>query len=402
MRAAYRPGDPEPWLGSFRRRSRSGGNDTAEDAQAPRSSGRLKVYLGFAAGVGKTYTMLEDAQAARQAGVDVVIGYVEPHARPATTALMAGLEVVPPLEISRGGATLRELDLDAILARQARVVLVDELAHTNAPGCRHAKRYEDVRTILESGADVWTTVNIQHLASLNDHVAAITHVRQRETIPDAVLAEADEVVTIDLPPEELRERIAQGRVYPRERIAAALDGFFRPDRLAALRELALREVAHVVEGRRVGQVGGADSPLAPNVESVADRLLILAAGRSGDDRVLRRGWRLARRLQCDVEVLHVVVEGVREAAERLRELRELCIFLSLPLEVLSASGHQAIGSVVAEHARKRRVTHVLAGAARDRRLPWRGSTLQAIMDALPWVDFIVIGDPARRHPEAEP
>ena len=361
------------------------------------------MYLGFAAGVGKTYTMLEDAQTAVRAGVDVVVGYVEPHARPATMALLEGLAVVPPLEVSRGSAVLRELDLDSVLARGARVVLVDELAHSNAPGCRHAKRYEDVREILASGADVWTTVNIQHLASLNHHVAAITHVRQRETIPDSVLTEeADEVVTVDLPPEELRERIAQGRVYPRERIAAALDGFFRQDRLAALRELALREVAHVVEDRRVGRLGGAESLLAPQVETVADHLLILAAGRPGDDRIIRRGWRMARRLQCAAEVMHVVVEGTREAAERLEEVRALCAFLSLPLQVATASGRRGIGAAVAAFARQHRVTHVLAGAARDRRLPWRGSTLQEIMDKLSWVDFIVVGDPARRGPDEAP
>lgn len=350
--------------------------------------------------MGKTYNMLEDAQRARAAGVDIVVGYVEPHARPATTALLHGLAVVPPRRVERGGAVLQEMDLEAVLARRARVVLVDELAHSNAPGSRNAKRFEDVRAILADGADVWTTLNIQHLESLNDQVAAITYVRQRETLPDSLLTEeADEVVAVDLPPEELRERISQGQVYPRERIPAALDGFFRQDRLTALREVALREMARVIEGHRVAEAGGEDSPLASTVRPVADRLLILAAGRPGDERVVRQGWRLARSLQCEAEVLHVVPEGARNAPERMEEIRQICALLSLPLLVMPATaGRHGVGEAVAAHARRHRVTHVLAGAARDRRLPWRGSTLQEIMDRMPWADFTVVGDPSRRFP----
>ena len=360
------------------------------------------MYLGFAAGVGKTYTMLEDAQRARVAGVDIVVGYVEPHARPETQALLEGLEVVPPRRVPIAGATFAEMDLEAVLARRARVVLVDELAHTNLPGSVHAKRFEDVRTILAAGSDVWTTVNVQHLESLNDQVAAVTHVRQRETLPDAFLSqEADEIVTVDLPPEELRERIRQGKVYPRERIGAALEGFFRQEHLTALREMALREMARLIEGRRVDSAGGADSPLAPGVAPVADRLLILAAGRPGDERLVRRGWRMARSLQCEAEVLHVVPAGA-EASPGLAELEQICQTLQVPLRLEPAPGiRYAIGECIAAYARQRRVTHVMAGAARDRRLPWRGSTLQEIMDRLPWVDFIVIGDPSRAPSEGE-
>lgn len=375
-----------------------GGADGPSPATGPgHRAGRLKVYLGFAAGVGKTYTMLEDAHRAAAAGADLVVGYVEPHLRPETTALLAGLEAVPTRHVVRAGTTFEDLDLDAVLRRHAQVVLVDELAHTNQPGSRNAKRYEDVREILAAGSDVWTTVNVQHLASLGDQVAAITHVRQRETLPDSFLfKEADEVILVDLPPEELRRRIAEGRVYPEGRIEAALGGFFREDRLTPLRELALRETARLIEGRRVDEAGGTDSPLLAAVAPVADRVLVLAAGRPGDERVVRQGWRIARSLQCEADVLHVSPDG-EPPGPRLAELREVCAALALPLRVeRAATGRHGVGEAVAAFVRRHRITHVLAGAARDRRLPWRGSTLQEIMDRLPWVDFIVVGDPARR------
>ncbi len=340
--------------------------------------------------MGKTYAMLEDAQRARAAGTDVVVGYVEAHDRPETAALLVGLEVVPPRRVAVGGTTLPEMDLEAVLARRARIVLVDELAHTNLPGSVHTKRYEDVRALLAAGADVWTTLNVQHIVSLHDQVAAIAGVHQRETVPDTVLREADEVVVVDLPPEELRARIEQGKVYPRQRVRAALEGFFREETLAALRELVLREMAQVVEGRRVrsaAQAGRLDS--AP----VADRLLILAAGRPGDERLVREGWRLARSLQCEAAVLHVQADGVAPALE---ELRATCEALSLPLRIERARpGRHGVGETVAAIAREGRITRLLAGGTRDRRLPWRGSTLQEIMDRLPWADFVVIGDPAR-------
>lgn len=373
---------------------------SAADGTGP-ARGHLKVYLGFAAGVGKTYTMLEDAGHARAAGVDVVVGYVEPHARPETTALLQGLEVIPTREVERGGARFHELDLEAVLARRAGVVLVDELAHTNTPGSRHAKRYQDVQDILDAGSDVWSTLNVQHLESLNDQVAAITHVRQRETLPDAFLRQADaEIIVVDLSPEQLRERIRQGKVYPHSRIATALEGFFRAERLTGLRELALREMAQLVEGRRLESAGGRDSPLAPGLVAVANHLLILAAARPGDERIVRQGWRLARSLQCSAEVVHIAPEGSPADPAHLEELRRTCGALALPLRVAPArAGRHGIGEAVGDLARELRATHVLAGATRDRRLPWRGSTLQEIMDRVPWADFVVVGDPARWQPQ---
>ncbi|MGB2710272.1 MAG: histidine kinase, partial [Conexibacter sp.] len=208
--------------------------------------GRLKVFLGMAAGVGKTYRMLQEGQAEAEAGRDVVIGYLEPHDRAETSALAIGLEVVPRRRVDYQGTQLEEMDLAAVLARAPELCLIDELAHTNATGVEHGKRYEDIADVLAAGIDVLSTVNVQHLESLNDQIAEATGTRVRETIPDGVLAAAHEIVLIDLPPEALVDRLRAGKVYPLERVETALQSFFRIEHLASLREVALRQVAEEV------------------------------------------------------------------------------------------------------------------------------------------------------------
>ena len=212
--------------------------------------GQYRILLGMAAGVGKTYRMLQEGQQAQGDGRDVVIGYLEPHDRPETAALAEGLELVPRLRAEHGGLELEEMDVDAVIARAPELALVDELAHTNAPGMRNEKRYQDIEEILDAGIDVISTVNVQHLESLNDAIFELTGVRVRETFPDRILDEADEVVLVDLTPEELQERLRAGKVYANERAEVALQNFFRHENLATLRELALREVAEDVEARR--------------------------------------------------------------------------------------------------------------------------------------------------------
>src|SRR5262249_49182474 len=212
--------------------------------EARQARGRLKIFFGYAAGVGKTYAMLEAAQRERAEGVDVVVGYVEPHGRPETEALLKGLEVQPARQVPYRGTTLREFDLDAALARHPKLILVDELAHTNAEGLRHAKRWQDVEELLEAGIDVYTTLNVQHIESLNDVIAQITGVTVRETLPDAVLERPDEIELIDLTPEELMERLKAGKVYLPEQAERALQHFFQKANLQALRELSLRQAAH--------------------------------------------------------------------------------------------------------------------------------------------------------------
>src|SRR5262245_25859301 len=213
----------------------------AEEARARR--GKLKIFFGYAAGVGKTYAMLEAARREKAAGVEVVVGYVEPHGRAEIEALLQGLETIPARTVPYRGVNLREFDLDAALKRRPALLLVDELAHTNAEGCRHAKRWQDVDELIEAGIDVWTTLNVQHIESLNDIIAQISGVTVRETIPDAVFERADELELIDITPEELAERLEAGKVYLPAQAERAIRQFFQKSNLVALRELSLRQAA---------------------------------------------------------------------------------------------------------------------------------------------------------------
>src|SRR5512135_1940562 len=221
--------------------------------------GKLKLYMGYAAGVGKTYRMLEDAQALKSQGIDVVIGYFEPHGRQATIEKTVGLEIVPRAKIKYRNSVFEEMDSNAILARRPEVCLVDEFAHTNVPGSPRAKRWEDIELLLDAGIDVLTTMNIQHLESLNDQVWQITGIRVRETIPDWVVQQTDEVVVIDLSPRALLHRLERGVIYDRDKVERALQNFFRESTLVALRELALRETAHELEHRVTKEEAAADS-----------------------------------------------------------------------------------------------------------------------------------------------
>ena len=241
--------------------------ETAAHHEAARASGRghHKVFIGMAAGVGKTYRMLQEGHAEKDGDRDVAIGYMEPHKRPETSALADGLETLPRRRVTYRDTELEEMDLPGVLARAPEVALIDELAHTNPPGLEHEKRYEDVADVLEAGIDVFSTVNVQHLESLNDQVAELTGTRVRETIPDAVLGAADEVVLIDLTPEALIARLRAGKIYPGENIEAALNNFFTVENLLALREVALRQVAQEVEAKRLV----VEEPLGTREERVA-------------------------------------------------------------------------------------------------------------------------------------
>ena len=248
--------------------------------------GRYRILLGMAAGVGKTYRMLQEGRHALEEGRDVAIGYLEPHDRPETSALAEGLEVVPRLRAQHGEVALEEMDVDAVIRRAPELALIDELAHTNAPGMRNEKRYQDIDEVLAAGIDVISTVNIQHLESLNDAIFELTEIRVRETFPDSVLEEADEVILVDLTPEALQERLRAGKVYPRERAEVALNNFFQADRLSSLRELALREVAEDVGQRRTARTL---EPLSR--QAVGERVLALVEPQPKSQRIMRRAWR---------------------------------------------------------------------------------------------------------------
>jgi two-component system sensor histidine kinase KdpD len=362
--------------------------------------GRLKVFLGAAAGVGKTFAMLGEARDLKAAGVDVVVGYLEPHGRRATEQRAAGLEVAPRRAARVGGRTFTEMDTDWLLQRAPQLCLVDELAHANLEGGRHAKRWQDVEELLAAGIDVFTTVNIQHLESLNDKVFEITGVRVRETFPDRLLHQADEVVLTDLPPEALRERIAQGRVYAPEKVRAALTNFFRTDNLTALRALALREVAEQEEGSLSGTEPAKEEPV-----SLGERVMVGIDGRPNSAGLVRRAARMARRSGGRLYVLHVEPEDERESPEahqRVDEAEQLGARLGAT--VLRRGGDVAAEIVAA--ARELGVTQIVLGESHRPR--WKelvGQTIIArILRETDGVDVHIIADERARsaRPAAGP
>jgi two-component system sensor histidine kinase KdpD len=339
-----------------------------------------KIFLGMAAGVGKTYRMLAEAQAQAEAGIDTVVGLLETHARAETEALAEGLEVIPRRRVSYRGVSLEEMDLPAILARKPELCLIDELAHTNAPGLEHPKRYEDIADVLAAGIDVYSTVNVQHLESLNDQVAELTGVRVRETVPDEELGKADEIVLVDLPPADLIQRLRDGKVYPLARVPTALGGFFRIENLRALREVALRQVAETVEAGRLVREGGEPA--------IAERLLALAG--LDDERVVRRAWRSAQRLSGELDVL-VVRDGEPSAEERTRleALRRLTSVLGAHLIV--EEGGDPI-PILERVVRERGITYVLL--AEPPRQRFREPLVMRILKALPHVDVRIVRERA--------
>jgi two-component system sensor histidine kinase KdpD len=358
--------------------------------------GHYRILVGMAAGVGKTYRMLQEGHRAKDEGRDVVIGYLEPHDRPETASLADGLEVVPRLQTAHGGLELEEMDVGAVIARAPELALVDELAHTNATGMRHAKRYEDIEDLVEAGIDVISTVNVQHLESLNDAIFELTNVRVRETFPDRILDEADEVVLVDLSPEELQERLRAGKVYPRERAEVALQNFFRTENLGALRELVLREVAEDVEARRQPAV------LEPfSKQAVAERILALIEPQPKSQRILRRAWRSSQRLGAEIDALWVRSNGhepSEEEATQLAALRRLASILGI--HFLETEGGDLV-STVQQVARERGSTYIFVGTPDEsrRREIFGGSLLSRMVRELPGLDIRVIADRAKRETE---
>lgn len=359
--------------------------------------GRLKVYLGYGPGVGKTYRMLQEAQALRAQGVDVVAGYVENHDRPETAALTEGLEGVPRAVTEYRGVTLGEMDLDAVLARNPAVAVVDELAHTNVPGSRHQKRYEDVMALLDAGIHVLTTVNVQHLEGLYETVERMTGVKVKERVPDWVLAEADQVVNVDVSTEDLRARLEAGKVYPEARAKAALASFFTPENLAHLRNLTLRETANAIEGH------ARQTEAAP--VGVPDQVVVCLSSRGPDAAaLLRYGSRLAGRLNRTWVALHVDA-GRGGDARSARVLSEtLTLAKTLGATVFTYRGDD-VAQTVLRFADEYGAGHVVIG--RGGALPWwrRALGQRTIQERL--VDeaegrTVVVVDTAIRTPAAVP
>src|SRR5579884_1922895 len=322
----------------------------------------------MAAGVGKTYRMLVEGRVEREIGRDVVIGLLETHGRVDTMNAAEGLEIVPRRRVDYRGTVLEEMDLPAIIARAPELCLIDELAHTNAPGVEHHKRYEDVEEVLAAGIDVLSTVNVQHLESLNDQVAELSGIRVRETIPDAILGRADEIVVVDLTPEELLERLRAGKVYPAERIDAALNNFFRIENLSALRETALRQVAQEVGQRRFAaavSVGSREETIAAEApQAVSERLLALVEPYPGAQRLVRRAWRSAQRLGADLDLLWVKPPSGRLSDDQERSLTALNRLASILGAHLLIEEADDVAGAAAEIARRQGSTYILLGRSR--------------------------------------
>jgi two-component system sensor histidine kinase KdpD len=368
--------------------------------------GRYKVFLGMAAGVGKTYRMLQEGQAEALAGHDVVIGYLEPHGRAETLAQSVGLETIPRRFVRYRDTVLEELDVPAVLRRHPGLCLIDELAHTNAPGSEHAKRYQDIADVLAAGIDVYSTVNVQHLESLNDQVAELTGTRVRETVPDAVLASADDIVLIDITPDSLIERLLAGKVYPAERVQTALNNFFKIENLSALREVSLRQVAEEVESKRNPAPGPGDPAARGREErlveggapsAIAERLLALVTPSPGSQRVVRRAWRSAQRLGAELDVLWVTDDEASDAEnEQLAALRRLASVLGAHLLVERGPD---VAMVTQRVARERGTTYVLMGSPSPRgalRRLLEPALPVRLMALLPGIDLRIVADRTQR------
>jgi len=322
--------------------------------EQPTGRGRLRVYLGMAPGVGKTYRMLEEGHRRRDRGTDLVIGFVETYGRPHTAALIDGLEIVPRRHIEYRGVIVEEMDLDAVLARRPTVALIDELAHTNVPGSPHPKRWQDVESIREAGIHVVSTMNVQHLESVADAVATITGAPVNERLPDEVLATADEIELVDMSPHALRQRMRHGNVYPPERAQIALDRFFTEANLTALRELSLRMVARRVEGQLDESAAGAQGSL------VTERVLVLVDGSPASARAVRRAADLAGAIHAAlIAVVVETPESERRPFDQTRDLQEtLDDAVDLGADIIRVEAPDEVGGIE-QVARNRRATHVV-------------------------------------------
>ena len=352
--------------------------------------GRFKILLGFAAGVGKTFEMLCEANRRKhESGQDVVVGYLETHKRKDTEAQIGDLEIIPRRKIEYKGATFEEMDTEAILARRPKWVLVDELAHTNIPGSKNEKRYQDVIEILNAGINVESTMNVQHLESLNDTIYQITGVKVRETIPDWVLAEADEIVTKDLTPRSLINRLQRGDVYPPDKVPQALENFFTEGNLSALREIMLREVAGAVD-RNVQSYREEKNVSEP--WQTQERVMVCISPDKPSDRLLRRGWRIAQRLQADLVAVYVPQGKVTLEQQKVLE-SDFALASRLGVRIERTAG-QAVAQSLADYARAHQVSQIVIGHSDRTRLQEmvQGSIINDLIRLVRGIDVLVVAN----------
>ncbi len=364
------------------------------------AAGHFRIYLGAAAGVGKTYAMLNEGHRRKQRGTDVVIGFVESHGRPLTEELCHDLEIVPRRVIDYRGTRFEEMDLDAVLARRPKVALIDELAHTNVPGSRHTKRWEDVLEILDAGIDVITTVNIQHLESVADAVEQMTGAQVRERVPDWVVRKADQIELVDSSPEALRRRMLHGNIYPQAKVPQALTHFFRTDNLIALRELALRFLADETEEELLEHLQRHQTAV---VWETSERILVAVTAAPGTDAIVRRSARMAGRIKAHLHVLHVVAgDGARRSHEKqLAVLRQLATDVGADWNEIQADNP---AQALIQFARDHQITQIVVGSSsrtRWQELKGGGSIVRKIsrLAGAAGIDMHII---ARRQATQEP
>lgn len=356
-----------------------------------RKRGKLKIYIGGAPGVGKTYQMLRDGNEMRANGVDIIIGLVETYQRKGTIEQIDKLEIFPLREINYKNVLLKELDLEGIITRSPQVVIVDELAHTNAPTSKHQKRYEDVLELLQQGIDVMTAINIQHLESLNDNVSRMVGVKVRETVPDKILEIADEIEVIDISPDALRDRIKSGKVYSKDKIETSLNNFFRVGNLTALRELTLREVADEVDEKLT---------IYKNEKSIEEltggkeKILVCVSLNFNSEYLIRRGYRISKNLKAELLVLYINNEfkHTDKELEKIYEIGVLCNKLGADFKVEKAK--DTAGCII-KYAQNNNITQIVIGQSARTRLHEivRGSIIRKIMRGSKYIDVLVVADP---------
>lgn len=401
MTDSYKRPSPDALLARLQQEA-SGREPLSGEAAAlsrPWPRGTLKIFFGYAAGVGKTYSMLRAAHAALEQGHSIVAGYVEPHPRPETAALLPGLEAVPPLRLEHRGITLNELDVDAVLARKPEIALVDELAHSNAQGCRNRKRFQDVEELLQAGISVWTTVNVQHLESLNDVVAAMTGVVVSERIPDSVFDGADQVELVDLEPDELVSRLREGKIYAEAQAQRALGHFFLPANLIALREIALRRMADRVNRRAATAGGGQETG-----RQIKEHILICLSGAPSNARVIRTAARMVEAFHADFTALFVQNNAPRRSDAKGRDtLRDnLKLAEDLGAVIVTLQGED-VPAQIAEYARMSGVSKIVVGRSPAGGWLFRKSKtlVERLAELAPEMETYIIPDaaPVGRAPE---
>ena len=362
-----------------------------EEEKLKKSRGKLKIFLGYAAGSGKTYAMLKAAHEAKKHHIDVVAGYVEPHARPDTQALVKGLETIAPMEIAYKGVKLREFDLDAALKRNPRLILVDELAHTNVKGCRNEKRYQDVKELLRAGIDVYTTMNIQHLESLNDIVGNVTHIEVRERVPDKVFDHADQVEVIDIEPEELIERMKEGKIYGPLQAERALENFFRREKLVALREITLRRTAD--RGNRIAEEER--NALGEMDYHTGEHVLVCISPSPSNAKVIRTASRLAYAFHASFTGIYVETPKMQEADEKTKAAvkNHMDLARALGADIVTVYGTDIAYQIV-EYAIVGNISKIVMGRSRKQ---WmfgksRSEVLEQLTYRAPNIDVYIIPD----------